>query len=65
MDNTCTAYGARAAVRFSIDAPLAMAYVPMQIWRNLYSVSEGLARGTLFSELDLPFLGKGGVCRVC
>ena len=35
--------------------PLAMAYVPMQKWRNLYDCDVALSRGTLFSELDLPF----------
>ena len=40
--------------------PLAMAYVPMQKWRNLYDCDVALSRGTLFSELDLPFLGGRG-----
>ena len=37
--------------------PLAMAYVPMQKWRNIYEADVGLDRGTMFCELDLPFLG--------
>ncbi len=37
--------------------PLAMAYVPMQKFENIYSVNEALTRGTLFKDLDLPFLG--------
>ncbi len=41
--------------------PLAMAYVPMQKWRDLYDVDVGLSRGTVFSELDLPFLGKRAI----
>ena len=57
--------GAAAALRYTINAPLAMAYVPMQIWRNLYSAEAALDRGTLFSELDLPFLGKEAGTRVC
>ena len=36
------------------SARLAMAYVPMQCWRMLYSPDFGLTRGTLFEELDLP-----------
>jgi hypothetical protein len=36
------------------SARLAMAYVPMQCWRMLYSPDYGLTRGTLFEELDLP-----------
>ena len=38
-----------------------MAYVPWQQWRAIYDDAQALARGTIFSELDLPFLGKGGV----
>ena len=33
---------------------LAMAYVPMQCWRMLYSPDYALTRGSLFEELDLP-----------
>ncbi len=35
--------------------PLAMVYSPCQAWRDAYSPEVALARGTLFSELDLPF----------
>ncbi len=38
--------------------PLAMAYVPMQQWKRLYSEDVALNRGTLFEQLDLPFLGE-------
>lgn len=37
---------------------LAMAYVPMQTWQNLYEPDVALARGTLFAELDKPFVGE-------
>ncbi len=37
-----------------VSGRLAMAYVPMQCWRMLYSPDHGLMRGTLFEELDLP-----------
>ena len=37
--------------------PLAMCYVPMQRWNTTYSLQKGLERGTIFPELDLPFLG--------
>lgn len=40
--------------------PLAMAYVPWQSWGSLYDVCEGLSAGTVFEELDKPFLGRGG-----
>lgn len=38
---------------------LAMAYVPVQMWETPYDVLEGIHRGTLFPELDKPFLGGG------
>ena len=40
------------------DLPLAMAYVPMQRWADVYSENDALCRGTLFPELDKPFHGK-------
>jgi len=45
-----------AADRF----PLAMAYVPMQKFKNLYDTEKALCRGTLFEDLDLPFKGERG-----
>lgn len=39
--------------------PLASVYAPLQEWRELYDEEKGLARGTMFAELDKPFLGKG------
>ena len=42
---------------------LAMAYVPWQTWRDLYDAEKGFHCGTIFQELNLPFLGKGGVKR--
>ena len=41
---------------------LAMAYIPMQQWQKLYEPEDGFSRGTIFEELDLPFMGKGD-CR--
>lgn len=38
------------------NAPLAMAYVPMQRWSEPYNMERALERGTIFPELDLPFL---------
>ena len=43
--------------------PLAMCYVPMQQWKITYNHQEALERGTLFPELDLPFMGRGGMKR--
>ncbi len=37
---------------------LAMVYSPKQAFRCLYEPMQGLARGTLFSELDKPFKGS-------
>ena len=43
------------------SCPLAMAYIPYQNWGMLYDAEEGLKRGTIFKELDKPFIGKGAV----
>ena len=44
--------------------PIAMVYSPAQEWQDIYDTDTALARGTLFAELDLPFVcgekGKGG-----
>ena len=36
---------------------LAMVYAPMQAFRNLYDTKSALHRGTIFKELDKPFMG--------
>ena len=36
------------------DKPLGYAYVPIQRWRMMYEPEKGLARGTIFEELDMP-----------
>ena len=41
--------------------PIAMAYVPWQRWKQTYSLEQALNRGTIFPELDLPFVM--GRCR--
>ncbi len=44
--------------------PLCMVYAPLQSFGNLYEPEDALKRGTLFREMDLPFMGesiaKGG-----
>ena len=45
------------------DWAIAMAYVPWQQFQNLYDLDRALQVGTIFSELDKPFTGKGGMCR--
>ena len=42
---------------------LAMAYVPWQRWNQTYELEKALMCGTIFPELDKPFLGKRGVRR--
>jgi hypothetical protein len=41
--------------------PLAIATVPMQKWRMTYAPEKALKAGTMFAELNLPFVG--GKCR--
>ena len=45
--------------RFPASTPLAMAYVPFQQWGETYSDDKALSSGTLFPQLDLPFVGGG------
>lgn len=40
------------------DWSIGMTYVPMQKWQELYPLDEGFHQGTIFKELDLPFLGR-------
>lgn len=40
--------------------PIAMAYVPMQGFSNLYDAYNALENGTLFKDLNLEF--RGGRC---
>ncbi len=40
------------------DMVVAMAFVPMQTWGEMYDPHVALARGTLFPELDKPFFGE-------
>ena len=46
--------------------PLGMVYAPIQEFDCLYDLDEALEAGTIFKELDLPFMGrsvgKGGSC---
>ena len=47
--------------------PLAMVYSPIQCFKDIYDLDTSLMQGTIFKELDLPFMGasvtKGGCCR--
>lgn len=45
---------------------LAMVYSVNQCWKDINDGSEGFERGTIFSELNKPFMGdkcKNGGCR--
>ena len=43
------------------EMPLAIAYVPRQVWRELYDADIGFQRGTIFRELDKPFIGEEAI----
>lgn len=49
---------------FPKETPVAMAYVPMQMWERPYDAATGLARGTIFPSLDKPFIGEEAVRNV-
>ena len=47
-----------ADARLSDEFPLAMAYVRWQELGKMYQPELALVRGTLFPELDKPFMGR-------
>ncbi len=47
---------------FPCDPVVAMAYVPWQQFKDVYEPEVALCRGTLFAELDKPFLAGGRCC---
>lgn len=52
----------RADSCYMADNLPVMAYVPWQNLRNTFELDKALAVGTIFPELDKPFLGKRGRC---
>ncbi|MDE6313189.1 MAG: spore coat associated protein CotJA [Lachnospiraceae bacterium] len=38
--------------------PVGMTYVPWQTWNQIYDFDKALQQGTLFPELDKPFIGR-------
>ncbi len=40
------------------EYPIGMAYVPWQKFKDIYDLERGLHAGTIFSELEKPFLGR-------
>lgn len=48
-------------MHMSAEKPLAMAYVPIQQFTDLYeNLNEGFTNGTIFKKLNKPFYGKKG-----
>ena len=49
-----------------VGHPLASVYSPLQEFEDLYDLDTALKEGTVFSKLNLPFMGrridKGGKC---
>ena len=45
------------------EFPLAMAYVPWQYFTTVYEPDRALEVGTIFPELDKPFLAGGRCAR--
>ena len=37
---------------------LAAAFIPPQAWEDIYTPEVALSRGTLFAQLDKPFIGE-------
>ena len=37
-----------------------MSYVPWQKWEDIYCMEKALERGTIFEQLDKPFMGGRG-----
>ena len=59
--------GCKSGKTFGLEGyPLASMYAPLQKFRNLYDKETAFREGTLFAELNLPFMGvsvaKGGYC---
>lgn len=40
--------------------PLAMAYIPQQMFKDIYTIDQGFYAATIFRELDKPF--ERGCC---
>lgn len=58
MDKVISKYCADTQGKLPSCAPLAVPYVPFQSdCATTYEAKKGLVRGTLFPDLDLPFMG--------
>ena len=56
--------GTQTGSRYGLDnRPVGSVYAPLQDFDCIYDLHRALARGTLFSSLDLPLeVGHGGRC---
>lgn len=71
--NACGSDGCGSSCRESswglVGYPLASVYAPLQEFDELFDLDTALEKGTIFKQLDLPFLGsKQGSscgCSVC
>ncbi|WP_434310951.1 spore coat associated protein CotJA [Hominifimenecus sp. rT4P-3] len=45
--------------------PVGMTYVPWQRWQNIYDVDHALMVGTIFQDLDYPWMVGGGCGAPC
>lgn len=61
-DNNCTAHTSSMYSHLS-HLPVAMAYVPCQIFTQTYDTPYALMAGTIFPDLCKPFCGKRGMMR--
>ena len=59
----CTANWNQTGFLKGEDYPVAMAYIPWQHWGMFYDPEKGLEYGTIFPELNKPFLGVRGGCK--
>lgn len=46
---------------FPAQVSVGMAYVPYQVWQNVYDPQVAIERGTIFEDLDKPFIGERAV----
>ncbi len=60
-ERPCSGQIRECVFEFSESMPPAMSYTPFQIMCNLYQPCKALMAGTIFPELDKPWLA-GGEC---
>ncbi|MCI9542194.1 MAG: spore coat associated protein CotJA [Lachnospiraceae bacterium] len=59
IENTCGKRTEDCCVKNGLEGmPLGMSYVPWQHWKETYEPCKALLIGTIFPELNLPFLER-------